>query len=1079
MKAKDIYSLFEAQQELFEVDMSPSNLKKLASAIPGVKVGIEFEMIVPDVQAGDDDDEYEYEEDYSYDEDADSIDSIIRFFGSVDDNMGRMNDRRDLEELSQELFEMFAQYRDKEIDRIWTETDEGKEYFAKWVKENVDPDEIAEFAEKDPDLLGDTIPDKEDYDNFIDDQWYTEGSYYDEAQRDFRDEKIDEDDFSQYDFLEDAGIDTMSDVPRKVDTNIRWPFYTSPESYYNEGDNIDSVGDNFSGAIGKRVYTSGSYHGAKRSSDAYSLEPDGSLEPSNFKIVGEDGKTYLQFHGNFLPRDEDAKLNYLNKWLKKSRNKPNFKDQEYTIETRDHEGEKGLEFISPPMPVDEMIDDLKAVKKWADKRGCNTNNTTGLHINVSIPNYSLDKLDYVKLAILLGDKYVLEQFGRYGAYYAESAIDIIKERAKNNEDATRLLKQLRGNMETIASKIIHSGNTQKFTSINTKDKYIEFRSAGGDWLDENFDKIEDTLLRYVVALDAACDPEKYKKEYRSKLTKLFLTDDKTVKYYDPSDPENRLPGPGGPGTGAVNPVPNKFINVDDFESEAEYKEYLKKNRKDLRTYIQNDNALSNFAKLMAGEIDTKQYIQELEKVRKERLKSGGIGILHKDDVDENDWEITYDDGTKQETIYIANTAKVPDDEAAFNAAKKFKPQWFKPNTIEYITIKPFKFGEEFDDLKLYRAEYGHKYTSVVADDEEWAEEYVRAMDPEYFSATPNVEIKLTDENETSKRKISQILDWQTPKIERGYEWLKRPKIWRAVARGYERYYIAATTREEALEIATKLEPSMVNSPNFEMYVSDSYPEEDTFQYHKNLQNQRILQNELMRSGEGWPRIWRVTGTSSSGVGRYYIAAPSEKEVVDVVTRLDPEMAASDNFAMTVEDERPAPDTYDSYEKAQEDLIRRRNEPEPQIDIDNLKVYRIHNTNGLYTYIVAENGAEAVEIASKTQPDKFSDIASLTAQEQSGGTFGPLVITNMYKHQQSVLSELPEQSSDINIPAELQPNQPTRISDMRSWRVQNRDTGEMRWVAAASEQDARNRAREQYPEFADGMLYATPHESGQR
>ena len=54
MKATDIYSLFEAQQELFEVEMSPSNLKKLAAAIPGVKVGMEFEMIVPGVQDPDD-----------------------------------------------------------------------------------------------------------------------------------------------------------------------------------------------------------------------------------------------------------------------------------------------------------------------------------------------------------------------------------------------------------------------------------------------------------------------------------------------------------------------------------------------------------------------------------------------------------------------------------------------------------------------------------------------------------------------------------------------------------------------------------------------------------------------------------------------------------------------------------------------------------------------------------------------------------------------------------------------------------------------------------------------------------------
>jgi hypothetical protein len=49
-------------------------------------------------------------------------------------------------------------------------------------------------------------------------------------------------------------------------------------------------------------------------------------------------------------------------------------------------------------------------------------------------------------------------------------------------------------MKDLATKAIHSGQTDKMvTSINTKEGYIEFRSPGGDWLDENFDKIENTL----------------------------------------------------------------------------------------------------------------------------------------------------------------------------------------------------------------------------------------------------------------------------------------------------------------------------------------------------------------------------------------------------------------------------------------------------------------------------------------------------------------------------------------------------------------------------------------------------------
>ena len=72
---------------------------------------------------------------------------------------------------------------------------------------------------------------------------------------------------------------------------------------------------------------------------------------------------------------------------------------------------------------------------------------------------------------------------------------------------------MRNGMEQLASKAIHSGTTDKYTSINTKDGYIEFRSPGGDWLNQNFDKIENTLLRFTVALSAAMDPEAYRQEY--------------------------------------------------------------------------------------------------------------------------------------------------------------------------------------------------------------------------------------------------------------------------------------------------------------------------------------------------------------------------------------------------------------------------------------------------------------------------------------------------------------------------------------------------------------------------------------
>jgi hypothetical protein len=178
---------------------------------------------------------------------------------------------------------------------------------------------------------------------------------------------------------------------------------------------------------------------------------------------------------------------------------------------------------------------LNKVKKWAKVYGCYTNDSTGLHINISVPNYSRENLDFVKLALLMGDEYVLDLFGRAGNTYAKPAIKMVRDQVRQKPDeAERLLNKMKGNLDSLASKAIHSGVTSKYTSINTKDGHIEFRSPGGDWLDQNFDQIENTLLRFTVAMSAALNPEMYREEYLKKLYKLLTQDNKgsdTIKYF--------------------------------------------------------------------------------------------------------------------------------------------------------------------------------------------------------------------------------------------------------------------------------------------------------------------------------------------------------------------------------------------------------------------------------------------------------------------------------------------------------------------------------------------------------------------
>ena len=581
MRAKQFVPIVEAQSELFEVKMSPNSLKKLAGGIDAL-VGIEFEMIVPDVGSIDDDDDREYEPDYGRDERATDIDDIVRFFGAEDDYTGQNNSDRDLDRLQEELQEKFYEWQSEKIDEQWN-SDEGREFFTKWVKNNVDPDDIADYVDKEEDLFGNRNPDGSDYMEFIEAAWENafDDDNYQNAYDEFREDKQNEGDFDEQEFLRDIGIRDMSDVASRVRADIMWPYYES--NYGGDGEmNLENLADEFSDVIGRKVHYSTGYHSGPRTSDAYTIEPDSSLSGSG----------------------DDA----------------------------------GLEFISPPLPIDEALEDVKRIKEWADDKGAYTNRTTGLHLNVSVPGFDQEKLDFVKLTLLLGDKYLLDRFGRSANTYCKSAMDIIEE-APSAQDKELLFKKLKDNLETMASKVIHSGRVGKFTSINPKDNRVEFRGPGGDWLGQNFDKIEETLYRCVVALDAAVDPEKYRKEYLKKLTKMFA-----------------------PTKGSLEDV---FVQ---YAAGTISREALKN-------------------RLKATQSQRKQ----------EKLSKEGIVELDLYDTQDGDYIIEYDNPTgDNRRMFIKRTEQVSDANKAMEAAMKLEPSWFNPNDIENIIVTDYSGRQEYN-----------------------------------------------------------------------------------------------------------------------------------------------------------------------------------------------------------------------------------------------------------------------------------------------------------------------------------------------------------------------------------------------
>lgn len=296
-------------------------------------------------------------------------------------------------------------------------------------------------------------------------------------------------------FCSDIDMSYMSDVENKYSHYLYWPHQSYSEEDYL---NVDYVVDELYSDTGIKAQGFTDYHGGSRNraqeKGEWIIEPDSSISTDE----SEDG---------------------------------------------------GLEFVSPALEINTALEQMKKVLEFIRNHGY-TNSSTGLHINISVPDYNTDKLDYVKLAIFLGDKYVLEQFDRLSNHYCDGAYKKIggKIGQMKGDEIKAVMNKMKEGLTLAASKIIHTGYTNKYTSINTKEGYIEFRSPGGDYLNDPVDKLTNTALRMALALRIATDETMYKQEYQKRLYKI-LTDqgekDDLVQFkdyiaqYQSADPTRR------------------------------------------------------------------------------------------------------------------------------------------------------------------------------------------------------------------------------------------------------------------------------------------------------------------------------------------------------------------------------------------------------------------------------------------------------------------------------------------------------------------------------------------------------------
>ena len=190
----------------------------------------------------------------------------------------------------------------------------------------------------------------------------------------------------------------------------------------------------------------------------------------------------------------------------------------------------GLEVVSPPLPLPEALEQLRRVIDWANSAGnAYTNSSTGLHMGVSIP-YKGGDVDPIKLILFMGDRNILETFGRESNTYTRSAMERLQKKISNMRDAgpqqiSGIMGLMRRSLIELADRDLKKGVLgQKYVSVNPHDGYIEFRGPGGDYLAKNdeIDAIlENTMMRLAYAMHIAGRPDLYRDEYAKKLYKML------------------------------------------------------------------------------------------------------------------------------------------------------------------------------------------------------------------------------------------------------------------------------------------------------------------------------------------------------------------------------------------------------------------------------------------------------------------------------------------------------------------------------------------------------------------------------
>ena len=494
MRFREIKHLIMQEARLDELRMSPSALEAFAKspAAQGIQAGFEAELIF---RGAAEEGTGEGGPDMDQDTTIDSIDELRSFF---EEN----NSYRQVNQLIEEIENdgWLDYYYERQAAWVQENTEERMDsMFDDWLDDNVEDlvrealEEAKEYNDKEIDNII-----KAGLSSYREGEWNSRETYdqmasiyqdykidvaekareqfnedHEDEVRDELESEFDGDDVDFGDFLRERfGNRYASTIWEEYQGTVDWPHYHYEDD--NEGGFNEYAAENIASdlkhLLGMDVTYSTGYHSARRKPNLWIVEPDSSLEPDDSRDMG-------------------------------------------------------AEIVSPPMPLSQCLEKMESLFTWAQGDGnAYANSSTGFHMGVSLP-ITGGQVDFVKLALFLGDEYVLEAFDRSSNTYAEAAMKKIRGRIRNQTTKIdEAMKLMHNGLIELAERAIMGSTGDgfgKYTSINPKGAYIEFRSAGGEDYIEDFKKAKTTLLRYAQAMSVAANPAAERQEYYKKLYKLI------------------------------------------------------------------------------------------------------------------------------------------------------------------------------------------------------------------------------------------------------------------------------------------------------------------------------------------------------------------------------------------------------------------------------------------------------------------------------------------------------------------------------------------------------------------------------